>query len=133
MIDIENQVFDRLCVYLEAKRPGINMSGDTLNAPTEFPCVALEEVDNYPDRRTQDSIHPENHAIIVLEATVYSNKAVGRKQEARAIAGEVSDLIQSLGFTRISMNPAPVPGGGHYRLKLRFRAEVSAMEQIYRR
>lgn len=133
MIDIENEVFDRLCTHMEAKRPGINMSGDTLNAPTEFPCVALEEVDNYPDRRTQDSVHTENHSIVMLEATIYSNKAVGRKQEARAIAGEVSDLIQSLGFTRISMNPAPVSGGGYYRLKLRFRAEVSASGIIYRR
>lgn len=133
MIDIENQVFDRLCKRLVAKWPNINMTSDTVNAPTSFPTVAMEEVDNYPDKRTQDSVHYENHVIVMIEVTIYTNKATARKQEARAIAGEVSDLFQSLGFVRKSMNPAPVPGSGYYRLKQRFTAEVSAKEQIYRR
>ncbi len=133
MIDIENEVLDLLWKHLEVKRPGINMSSDTVNAPPSFPCVGAEMVDNYPDRQTQDSVHQENHVIVMLELAVFSNKATGRKQEAKAIAGEASDFLQSLGFTRISMTPAPVPGNGYYRLVLRFRAEVSAKHQIFRR
>lgn len=133
MIDIENEVLDLLWKHLELKRPNINVTSDTVNSPSSFPCVAMEEVDNYPDRRTQDSVHQENHVIVMLEATVYSNKASGRKQEAKAIAAEVSDFLQSLGFTRRSMTPAPVSGNGYYRLVLRFTAEVSAKHQIYRR
>ncbi len=133
MIDIENEVLDLLWKHLEETWPGIDMSGDTVNAPPSFPCVGAEMVDNYPDRRTQDSVHPENPVINLLEVAVFSNKVTGRKQEAKAIAADLSDFLQRFNFTRISMTPAPVPGNGYYRLVLRFRAEVSATHQIYRR
>ena len=133
MIDIENEVYDLLCDHMESKFPGINMTGDSVAAPSEFPCVALEEADNYSDVRTQDTGSNENHAIVLYELTIYSNKVAGRKAEAKAIASEAGDFLQKLGFTRKSMNPAPSGGDKVYRLVCRFTAEVSANHQIFRR
>ncbi len=133
MIDIESQVFDLLCRRLETKWPNINVSNDTVNAPSAFPCVAMEEIDNYPNKRTQDSVHYENTVIVTYEVAVYSTKPTGRKRQAKALAAEVSDFFQSIGFVRKSMNPAPVIGDKYFRLVLRFTAEVGADEKIYRR
>lgn len=133
MIDIENEVFSLLSDHLESKFPGINMAGDTVAAPSEFPCAALEEVDNYSDVRTQDTGSNENHAVLMYELAVFSNKVAGRKAEAKSIASEASDFLQKLGFTRKSMNPAPSGMDKVYRLVCRFTAEVSADNEIYRR
>lgn len=133
MIDIESEVYDPLYDLLCDKLPGIFVTGETVAAPTEFPCVSIEEVDNYTKESTRDSGGNENHAVVMYEVTIHSNKATGRKSECRAIAAMVSDYFQGKGFTRLSMNPAPGGGEKVYRLVCRFAGTVSADHYVFRR
>lgn len=132
MIDIEQELFDLLSGVLEDAYPSIFVTGEEVNAPSEFPCVSIVEADNYTKASTQDSGSSENHAVLMYEVTVFSNKVSGRKSQCREIAVTVSDFFQSKGFARLSMTPAP-GGVSYYRLVCRFTASVSADQKIFRR
>lgn len=133
MIDIEADVFDGLYTFLGEKAPEAFLSGDTVRAPSDFPCVTLEEADNYAVVATQDSASNENHVSVMYEANIYSNRASERKSECRRIAGLVDQYFAGLGFTRTSMNPIKDSEDRYYRIVLRYTAKVSAGHIIYRR
>ena len=82
---------------------------------------------------TQDSASNENHASVMYEANIYSNRASERKSECRRIAGLVDQYFAGLGFTRTGMNPIKDSEDRYYRIVLRYTAKVSAGHIIYRR
>lgn len=134
MIDIENEVFTLIAKALRAKFNPIFITGEYLNAPPSFPCVSLIEMDNRTHFKTQSSESSENHVQVVYEVGVYTNKAQGKKQEAKAIIASVDTLFSDLGFNRVSLNPIPNPKDtGVYRLVARYRGVVSKDRVIFRR
>lgn len=133
MIDIENEVFDRLSTLLQNKYPGITVHGETVLAPGEFPCVCIEEADSYSYLKSADSSGSENHAGVMYEVNVYSNRAVGKKSECKKIFGTVDDFLIGLGFTRTSKTPITLDDATKYRMTGRYTAVVSKNNEIYGR
>ena len=83
-------------------------------------------------RRTTKSI--ENHAQVLYEVNVYSNKTSGKKAECKAIIALIDSKMEALGFTRTLMNPVPNEEDATvYRMVARYRAIVSKNKTIYRR
>lgn len=99
MIDIENDVFDHVATALRAAHTGIFVSFEHVPSPPRFPAVSIVEADNrvYEKMRTLDI---ENAVQLMYEVNIYSNKASGKKREAKAIAATVDDAFTELGFTR---------------------------------
>ena len=134
MIDIESEVFDAVASKLRDVYPKLNISGEYVRAPSSFPHVSLIEMDNVAMESTRTSTSNENHALLMYEANVYSNKRTGKKSECRAIATALDEAMQSIGFTRSvftvvpNMNDATV-----YRIVARYKAAVSKDKTIYRR
>lgn len=133
MIDIENAVFTEVATALRADFPGITVESVTTYSPSKFPCVCIEETDNYSLLSTRDTASNENHATVVYEVNVYSNKAKGKKTEAKAILAAVDSVLNGLGFTRTTKTPINLDDATKYRVFARYRAVVSTNKTIYRR
>lgn len=134
MIDIEAEVFTAVCEKLREQYPNIFMTGEYVKSPSSFPCVSLIETDNQSYLRTQTTECSENHAQVMYEVNVYSNKAKGKKAECKEILGLIDNVLASLGFTRVFY--APIPNeldATIYRIVARYRAIVSKENVIYRR
>ncbi len=133
MIDIENAVFTEVATALRESFPTISVESITTYSPSSFPCVCIEESDNYSLLTTRDTSSNDNHAVVVFEVNVYSNKATGKKTEAKNILGTVDDVMNGLGFTRLTKNPINLDDATKYRIFARYRAVVSKNNTIYRR
>ena len=134
MINIENDVYTAVRQAVLANYPDTFVTGVYVRAPEQFPCVSVTEMDNAALVGTQDTGSMENHASIMYEVNVYSNKAAEKKSECRAIATVVDNVLSDLGFTRTMLNPIPnLDDASIYRVTGRYTAVVSKNETIYRR
>ena len=134
MIDVETEVFNIVSKKVREKYPTIFMTGEYVKSPSSFPCVSLIEVDNQIYRNTRSTDCIENHAQVLYEVNVYSNKKSGKKAECKEIISFIDTELQALGFTRTLMNPVPNEEDATiYRMVGRYRAIVSKDNVIYRR
>ena len=134
MIDIENQVFDRVAKRVREQFPDIFMTGEYVNSPPSFPAASLVEMDNSVRENTIDSGSNENHANVMYEVNVYSNKTTGKKSECKAIMALIDTEMTAMGFVRSTLTPVPNEYDATiYRMVGRYRAAVSIDHKIFRR
>ena len=134
MIDIENQVFDRVAKRVREQFPNIFMTGEYVNSPASFPAASVVEMDNSIRENTIDSGSSENHVNVMYEVNVYSNKTTGKKSECKAIMALLDNEMTAMGFERITLTPVPNEYDSTiYRMVARYRAAVSSNHTIYRR
>lgn len=134
MIDIENQVFNRVATRISEQFPDIFMTGEYVNSPSSFPAVSLVEMENSILQTTVDSGSNENHANVMYEVNVYSNKTTGKKSECKAIIALIDAEMTAIGFVRYTLTPVPNEyDSSIYRMVSRYRAVVSSDHKIFRR
>lgn len=134
MIDIESQVFDRVAKRVREQFPNIFMTGEYVNSPPSFPVVSLVEMDNSIRETTIDSGSNENHANVMYELNVYSNKTTGKKTECKEIVALIDMEMTAMGFVRSTLTPVPNEYDSTiYRMVGRYKAAVSSDYKIYRR
>ena len=134
MIDIENDVFNTVATRVREKYPNIYMTGEYVKSPPSFPAASLVEMDNSGLEDTIDSWSNENHANVMYEVNVYSNKTTGKKSECKAIIALIDQEMLAIGFVRVSLTPVPnMNDSTIYRMVGRYRATVSHDNKIYRR
>ena len=134
MINIENAVFDRVATKVREVFPDIFIVGEYVKSPPIFPAVSLMEMDNSTRTDTIDSGSNENHANVMYEVNVYSNKTVGKKSECKAIMALIDEELLVMGFSRSMLTPVPNEYDSTiYRMVGRYRATVSTKHEIIRR
>ena len=134
MIDIENDIFNTVATVVRAKYPDAYMVGEYVKTPPKFPFVSLVEMDNQSYQRTEDSGSSENHASVMYEVNIYSNKMVGKKSECKTIAALIDEQMLALGFARTMLQPIPnLDDATIYRMVGRYSAIISKNKVIYRR
>ena len=134
MIDCENEVFDRVAKAVRVAFPSVSIKGEYVRAPSEFPFVSLVEMSNTAYDRTQSSGSLENHASLMYEVNVYSNKKSGKKSECKAIATLIDNELAALGFSRTMLQPIPnMDDATIYRMTGRYTAVISNDKTLYRR
>ena len=138
MIDMEDEIFgvvsEKVYEELAEKYPDLFITGEYVKTPPSFPCVSLIEMDNAVLRDSQTSTEGENHAEVMYELNVYSNKTVGKKAECREIAACIDKVLTGLNFTRMMLEPVPnLNDATIYRMFGRYRAILSKDKTIYRR
>lgn len=132
MIDIEPDVFTVVSEAIRAAFDGIYVTGERVPSPPSFPCVSLVEEDNASLARTADSGSNENHAALLYEVNVYSNKQTGKKRECRSVAKAIDAELLGLGFERIMLRPVDnIADATIYRMIGRYRAVASKENVIY--
>ena len=134
MIDIENTVFNTVAMKVREVFPDIFMVGEYVSSPASIPAVSLVEMDNATNAETIDSGSNENHANVMYEVNVYSNKTTGKKSECKAIMALVDEEMLAMGFSRSTLTPVPNENDSTiYRMVGRYRATVSSDHKIFRR
>jgi hypothetical protein len=133
VIDVENEIFSRVAAAVRAAFPSVFMSGEYIRTPPKFPFVSLVEMSNTAYDRTQSSAGLENHASLMYEVNVYSNRTSGKKSECKAILAIIDSLLVGMGFTRTMKNPVTMDDATIYRVISRYTAIVSKNQTIYRR
>lgn len=134
MIDIENEVFDRVAKRVREQFPNIFIVGEYVKSPSSFPAVSLMEMDNSYRDDTADSGSNENHVNVMYEINVYSNKTTGKKSECKAIVALIDQEMTAMGFVRSTLTPVPNEYDSTiYRMVGRYRASVSSDHKIFRR
>ena len=133
MIEVENEIFTKVATELRTQFTNVCVYGEDVRSPSSFPCVSVVEADNYTLKRTQDSGSNENHANLMYEVNVYSNKTNRKKTECKEIIAVIDDILLSLGFTRTMKNPVSMDDATIYRVVARYTAIVSTNHIIFRR
>ena len=134
MIDIESAVFNRVVTKVREVYPDIFMTGEYVKSPPSFPAGSLVEMDNSTRIETIDSGSNENHANVMYEVNVYSNKTTGKKSECKAIMALIDEEMLAMGFSRSTLTPVPNENDSTiYRMVGRYRATVSSDHEIFRR
>lgn len=134
MINVENEIFSIVAKAVRAVYPDIYISGEYVKSPPKFPCVSLVEMDNSAYISTQTNSSVENHAELMYELNVYSNKKSGKKSECKAIASLIDNELAALNFSRTMLQPIPnMDDATIYRMTGRYRAVASKDNVIYRR
>ena len=134
MIDVENQIFQKISDALKSEFEGIFVSGEYIPTPSRFPFVSVIQQDCYDFQSTQDSAGMENHVVVMYEANVYSNREVGKKSQCKEIFSVIDDAFHKLNFTKQSLTVVPnINNATVYRMTGRYTAVVSKTEVIYGR
>lgn len=134
MIDVENEIFNNISEKIRSKYPDAYVVGEYVKSPPHFPSVSIVEIDNSAYDRTQTSDSLENHAEIVYEVNIYSNKTSGKKSECKDIASLLDNEFATLGFSRAMLQPIPnMDDATIYRMTGRYRGVVSKDKVIFRR
>lgn len=131
MIDCENEVYTRIARVLREKFPSINIAGEYVQAPSEFPYVSITQSDNsvISEKMTGGA----EMAQVMFEINVYSNKAEGKKTECKVIMKIIDDVLFSMNFKRQALTPVPnLEDATIYRLVARYRAMTDGT-YFYRR
>lgn len=124
MIDIEADVFSFVAERLRAEYPGIFVAGEYVDVPAKFPAVTIVENDNRIDTRYRTN-NIERAVTLMYECNIYSNKANGKKAEAKAVTDTMDGAFEDLGFTRTMKNQvANLNDASIYRIVCRYEAVV---------
>lgn len=124
MIDVENIIFTELATALRAAYNGISVYGEYVEVPATFPCVTIVESDNQVLKQTRDLSGVEHYAKVMYEINVYSNKANGKKSQAKEISNMIDGMMTDLLFTRTFRGQTPNIDRTIYRITLRYEAVV---------
>lgn len=134
MIDYESVIYTQIAKKLRSEFSPISVYGEVVRAPATFPSVVIEEKHNASFPYTADSKSTENHALLMYEVNIYSNKASGKKHECKTILATINKEFIDLGFERVLAQPIDnLEDATIYRIVARYRAVLSAGGVIYRR
>ena len=130
MTQIENEIFTELYNLLTTEYNGIFVTGEYTPVPDQFPCVFIEEADNYTV-----SLNGSNQgetSAVMYEINVFSDLQNGRKSQCKKIIKTIDDFMTVRGFTRTMCRPTQNIDSSIYRMTARYTAAVFN-ETIYRR
>ena len=131
MIDLENDIYDYAAKALRAAHTGIDVAAEYVEMPAKFPHVSIVEADNRVLERMRTN-RIENAASVMYEVNIYSNKASGKKSEAKAIANTLDDVLSGIGFTRTFREQVPnLRDATIYRIVCRYEAVIDKNFVIY--
>ena len=123
MRDVEHELFTIVATALREQFPGIFVTGEAINVPSKFPCVAFYEDDNYTSQVDMDSSSEERFVILRYRADVYTNDASGKKDKAKDIMAVIEPIMYLKDFTRFSRTPLNDMGEKIYHLIATYRVK----------
>lgn len=131
MIDLESDIFSYVANALREEFPGVFVSGEYVETPARFPAVTIVEADNRVLTRMRTE-NIENAVSSLFEVNIYSNRASGKKSEAKSIANAVDEKMASIGYTRTFREQIPnLKDATIYRIVCRYEAVIDRNFVIY--
>lgn len=129
MIDIENIVITQLNNALTPK--SLTISSEDLPSDAKFPYIYAIEGDNYIKTSAMDSSNEEFATNVMYEVKIYSNKASGKKIEAKEFAEIIDTAMREMGFLRTTRLPQFLNNGSIFCYILRYKGIVDKNNNIH--
>lgn len=130
MIDVSCEVFDYVSKNLRLVFPGITVIGESVDTPSRFPCVTIDEVRNVPSHL--DSAKTVKYANVTYRVQVFASDE-GKRAKARKIYAEVDRLLMDIGLVCKSYVPTPeVYHAQVYEIRASYKAIVDRNGVVYR-
>lgn len=134
MIDYQNEIFTAVARTVRSAHDGVTVTGEYTRAPSKFPTVTLDEVENVSVDALIDSSDEEKYAGLAYRLQVFSNKTGGKKAEARALFATADSILLSLGFRRVTYTTIPeIYDSTIYSITATYEATVDVNGTIYKR
>ena len=134
MIDYQNEIFTAVARAVRSAHNDVTVTGEYTRAPSKFPTVTLDEVENVSVDALIDSSDEEKYAGLSYRLQVFSNKTGGKKAEARAIFATADSILLSLGFRRVTYTTIPeIYDSTIYSITATYEATVDVNGTIYKR
>lgn len=95
MIEYSSEVFNAVAVHLRSLYPGIQVVGEYVESPAQFPTVTLDEIQNLPVHL--DSAATNKYARVVYRSQIFCN-GEGKRQRARAIYDSLDQILMGVGL-----------------------------------
>ena len=134
MIDVLNEVFTAVAVPVREAHPGVMVTGEYTRQPSHFPALTVDETQNVSVESLEDSSKEERFSGLTYRLQAFSNKASGKKAEARAIFATADQLMRGMGFRRITYTTTPeIYDSTIYSITATYEAIIDANGVIYSR
>lgn len=125
MIDIENEVFNRVANALRSSFTGISVYGERVETPSTFPCVSIVEDNNSrPTGTISFTKDIPLSADLMYTIEIYSSLTEGKKAEAKAIREVVDTEMRDMCFEQTYSYPTPNVDRTIYRYTLRYTRTI---------
>ena len=131
MIDYLNQVFNAVYNAVTSEYGDIDIKGEYVNTPSSFPCVTFDELSNVSSNLDNGEI---KFTDVQYRVQVFSNKANGKRGEARAIFKTIEECLYGLNLTCKTFTTTPtIYNSNVYEIQATFEGTISSNGVIYRR
>ena len=104
MIDYSNEVFNTVAKDLRSLYSGIQVIGEYVETPAQFPTVTLDEIMNVPVHL--DSGANNKYARVLYRCQIFCN-GNGKRQKARMIYDSVDRILMGVGLFANSYTTTP--------------------------
>lgn len=132
MIDFFDDIFALIREASVEANPSVTVAEETQAKKTKFPMVTVSETNNYPV--ALDSAQREKYAAVQYRIRIYSNKDVGRRQEAMALFQAIDQRLTASNFVRRSKRNTPdLYRSSLLEVEATYEAVISESGQIYTR
>lgn len=134
MIDFENEIFTAVATKVKKEHSGAKVKGEYVRSPAEFPMVAVSEYENVNVDSLMDSSQEEKYAGLGYRLQVFSNKAGGKKSEAKAIFKTADEQIRGMGFRRRTYSTTPeIYNSTIFSITATYEAIIDVNGVVYKR
>jgi len=133
MIDIENEIVTLVYNTVTPIYESAQVVSELNLSPSVFPNICVEEISNVTYNSSADSKSNENHADIIIEVNIFTNRISGKKTQAKDIENLINNALVSVGFTRTMSTPIALNNGTMYRRVSRYNAVVDKNNTIFGR
>lgn len=130
MTQIENEIYTELRGVILAQFPNAFVTGEYTPTPDKFPCIFIEEADNYTV--SLDGSNKGEVSETMFEINVFSNLQEGRKSQCKKIMNVIDEHMTVRGFSRTMCRPMQNIDPSVYRMLARYTASLYN-DTIYRR
>jgi len=105
-----------------------------VRSPAEFPMAAVSEYENVGVDNLIDSSKEEKYAGLGYRLQVFSNRASGKKAEAKAIFKTADEQLRGMGFRRRTYSTTPeIYDSTIFSIVATYEAIMDANGVVYRR
>lgn len=104
MIDYSNEIFNTAATDLRSLYSDIQVVGEYVESPAQFPTVTLDEIQNVPVHL--DSAAVNKYARVTYRSQVFCN-GDGKRQRARDIYAALDRILMGLGLYAKSYTTTP--------------------------
>lgn len=134
MIDFENEIFTAVATKVRSKHSEAKIKGEYVRSPAEFPMVAVSEYENVDVDSLIDSSQEEKYAGLGYRVQVFSNKAGGKKSEAKAIFKTADEQMRGMGFRRRTYSTTPkIYNSTIFSITATYEAIIDVNGVVYKR